>query len=87
MGFDHLPPDLQPSDRPTSRQFQPSPGDTPTPDPWAIVSTLLAGPLVWGGAGWLADRWLGWSPALTVFGILIGAVTSFYIVYVRFGRD
>ncbi|MGV1003993.1 MAG: AtpZ/AtpI family protein [Candidatus Nanopelagicales bacterium] len=85
MGTDRLPPDLRPPARPGK---QPPSGDgDPAPDPWAIVSTLLAGPLVWGAAGWVGDRWLGTDPALTVLGILIGAVTAFYIVYVRFGRE
>ncbi len=53
---------------------------------WSALGSLLAGPLVWGGVGLLADRWLGTSPALTVTGVVVGAITAFYIVYVRFGR-
>jgi F0F1-type ATP synthase assembly protein I len=43
--------------------------------------------MVWGGLGYLADRVLGTEPALTIAGVVLGAATAFYIVYVRFGRD
>jgi ATP synthase protein I len=68
----------------------------PEPDPlvpqgedvaWSALGTLLAGPITWGGVGWLADRWLGTSPTLTVIGVVVGAITAFAIVYLRFGRD
>lgn len=87
MNADWLPDDLTaPGTVQRTAASQPS-ADEVVPDPWAIVSTLLAGPLVWGAAGWLADRSWGTAPGFTVAGILIGAVLAFYIVYVRFGRD
>ncbi len=86
MGGEWLPDDLS-APRPERQcPATPRPAEQPVPDPWAIVSTLLAGPLVWGTLGWLADRAWGTGPALTVTGILVGAVSAFYIVYVRFGR-
>ncbi|MCU0302192.1 MAG: AtpZ/AtpI family protein [Candidatus Nanopelagicales bacterium] len=54
---------------------------------WSALGTLLAGPITWGGIGWLADRWLGTSPTLTAIGVVVGSLTAFAIVYVRFGRD
>lgn len=54
---------------------------------WSALGSLLAGPIVWGGVGWLLDQWLGTGRILTAVGIVVGALTSFYIVYVRFGRD
>ncbi len=66
---------------------------TPPPDfsggddmVWAITGTLLAGPAVWGLVGFGVDRLLDTSLFLP-FGVVFGAVASFYIVYVRFGRD
>lgn len=55
-------------------------------DAWSLISTLVAGPATWGGIGWLVDRWLDTSPWCTVLGIIIGAVTSFYIVIKRTGQ-
>lgn len=54
---------------------------------WSALGTLLAGPITWGGLGWLLDRWLGTSPTLTAIGVVVGSLTAFGIVYVRFGRD
>lgn len=60
-------------------------GGPPRPsggDPWTIMATLLSGMVVWGGAGWLADQWLG-THFLTLIGLLIGTAAAFYLVYLR----
>jgi uncharacterized membrane protein YqaE (UPF0057 family) len=54
---------------------------------WSALGSLLAGPLVWGGVGYLADQWLGTGRLLTALGVVGGSLTAFYIVYLRFGRD
>ena len=54
---------------------------------WGMVSTLLAGPLVWGGVGMLVDALVGTTRIFLPLGIVIGSLVSFYIVYVRFGRE
>jgi ATP synthase protein I len=54
---------------------------------WAISSTLLAGILVWGGLGYLADRLLGTDPVLLATGMVVGAAGSIYLVYVKYGRE
>jgi len=54
---------------------------------WSALGSLLAGPLVWGGVGMLVDRWLGTQRTFAAIGIVVGSLTAFYIVYVRFGRD
>jgi hypothetical protein len=51
---------------------------------WAVTGTLLSGMAVWGGAGWLLDRWLGilfFAPA----GILLGTAVAIWLVVVRYG--
>jgi len=53
---------------------------------WSIVSYLLSGILVWGGVGWLLDRWIGSSPVFTVIGILGGCGLGIYLGYMRFTR-
>jgi F0F1-type ATP synthase assembly protein I len=55
-------------------------------DPWSIVAYLLSGMLIWGGAGWLLDRWLGTS-FLVLIGLLIGTGLSLYLIYVRLGSS
>jgi F0F1-type ATP synthase assembly protein I len=52
---------------------------------WDIIAYLLTGMLLWGGAGWLLDRWLG-TRVFIMFGLLLGAGISTYLVYVRYGR-
>ena len=54
---------------------------------WGMVSTLVSGPLVWGGIGMLIDSLVGTTRIFLPLGIVLGFVVSFYIVYVRFGRE
>ncbi len=53
---------------------------------WSITGTLLAGILVWGGAGKLLDHWLGFEALFTPIGMLVGMFTSIWLVYWRYGR-
>ncbi|WP_245974474.1 AtpZ/AtpI family protein [Thermomonospora umbrina] len=52
---------------------------------WSIPSYILSGMAVYGGAGWLLDRWLGTS-ALFPIGILVGLGLALYLVFHRYGR-
>lgn len=47
---------------------------------------LLAAILVWGGAGWLADRWLGTTPWLLGVGSLVGYAAGLYLIWLRSER-
>ena len=76
-------PSPQPSDAPLHASLTPR-GEAVA---WSALGSLLAGPIVWGGIGFLADRWLGTGRVLTAIGIVVGSLTAFYIVYLRFGRD
>lgn len=49
---------------------------------WGLISTLVGGPAVWGAIGYGADRVLDTSVLLPI-GVVVGFVTSFYIVYVK----
>ena len=53
---------------------------------WSIIATLVAGPAVWGAIGFGVDALADTSRLFTALGVVIGFVTSLYIVYVRFGR-
>jgi F0F1-type ATP synthase assembly protein I len=53
---------------------------------WAITSTLIGGIVTVGGLGYLLDRVLGTGTAFTAIGIVLGAASGIYIVYLRWGR-
>ena len=53
---------------------------------WTVLAYLLTGPFVYGGLGWLADRWLGTSPWFVLIGILGGMALALYLVWFRYGR-
>lgn len=55
---------------------------------WAVISYLLAGMLVWGGAGWLLDWWLEIPNHLaTFFGGVLGAGAGLYLVVKNMGKS
>jgi ATP synthase protein I len=54
---------------------------------WSIVSYLLSGMAVWGGAGWLLDRWAGLDRVFFPIGLIVGIIAALYLVYVRYGRS
>jgi len=68
-----------------------------TPDPndmWAGMSTgvtisayLLSGLLFWGGIGFLVD-WLAGTPKVfTAIGMIVGAASGIYLIYLRYGKE
>lgn len=71
-------------------QTQPS-GPPPPAEPvrfddggvWSMIGTLVAGPVVWGGIGFGIDRVTESSGTYAAVGVLVGFVTSMYIMYVR----
>lgn len=52
---------------------------------WTVLAYLISGPLLYGGLGWVADRWLGTGPWLVLVGILGGMTAAIYLVWVRYG--
>jgi F0F1-type ATP synthase assembly protein I len=50
---------------------------------WTVLSYLISGPLVYGGIGWLADRWLG-TGVFVAIGIVVGMGLSLYIIVMRY---
>ena len=53
---------------------------------WAITSTLVGGMVTVGGLGYLLDRLLDSGSGFTALGIVLGAASAIYIVYLRYGR-
>ncbi len=49
---------------------------------WGLISTLVGGPAVWGAIGYGVDSLLDTSAFLPI-GVVVGFVTSIYIVYVK----
>lgn len=62
-----------------------SPSVEPTGDPWHAFGFIVSGVLVYGLAGWAADRWFGTS-WLVVVGILFGAGMGIYMTWARFNK-
>jgi F0F1-type ATP synthase assembly protein I len=45
---------------------------------------MLSGIIVWGGVGWLLDRW--WETRVfTLVGTLLGLTVAIYLVVVKYG--
>lgn len=53
---------------------------------WTIVGYMLSGLLFWGGAGYLADKYLN-TTYLTLIGVLLGMGGALYLIWLRFGRE
>ncbi len=52
---------------------------------YVALSYILAGLLLYGGLGWLGDRYLGTRFCLPA-GIILGTVLSLYLIARRFGH-
>lgn len=53
---------------------------------WTITSYLITGLGFWGGVGFALDHYLK-TNLWTLVGLLVGAGTGFYLIWVRFIRD
>ena len=53
--------------------------------PDVAVSYPVAGMVLYGGLGWLVDRWVGTS-FLAVTGIVVGGVLGLWLTVLRFTR-
>lgn len=49
----------------------------------ALGMQFAGGIIMFMLAGFFLDRWLTWTPILTISGTLVGAVLSFLVVYTR----
>lgn len=47
----------------------------------------MSGLLVWGGVGYLLDRWAGFHWLFLPIGLIAGMGGAIAIVYLRYGRD
>lgn len=51
-----------------------------------VLAYLITGPIVFGGLGLLADRWLEVT-GLVALGIVLGMALSLYIIWLRYGTS
>ncbi|CAB4563361.1 MAG: hypothetical protein F2555_01355 [Actinobacteria bacterium] len=54
---------------------------------WSIVGYMLSGLIFWGGAGYLADKYIFNTGYLTLVGFLLGMGGALYLIWLRFGRE
>jgi F0F1-type ATP synthase assembly protein I len=52
---------------------------------WTALAYLITGPLLYGGLGWLLDRWLN-TRFFIVVGLIGGMALAVYVIYVRYGQ-
>jgi F0F1-type ATP synthase assembly protein I len=74
---------IRPPDASGSEEPDAAPGDPGTQDPWAAFGYFVAGVLLYGGIGFVLDRWLDTSFLLPV-GILFGVLVAMYMVFARY---
>ena len=54
-------------------------------DAYGALGLVIAGVLVWGGAGWLVSEWLD-NRLFVMLGLLLGMGAGLYLVWFRYGR-
>ena len=53
---------------------------------WTMAADIVTGTFLWGGIGWLIDRWLGTDPWVMVAGFLIGNAIGIYAAMLHMKR-
>ena len=51
-----------------------------------VLAHLITGPVLFGGLGWLLDRWLGVT-AFVAVGLILGMGLSLYTIWLRYGTS
>jgi F0F1-type ATP synthase assembly protein I len=69
------------------RTQEPAGGPHRPVDPMALISYLISGIVVYGGIGWLLDRWLGFASLFFPIGLVLGVAAGGYLGYMRFLRS
>lgn len=62
-----------------------SPGASGEAAAWTVLAHLISGPLLYGGLGWLLDRWRDTFPVFTAIGVCGGMALALYLVWFRYG--
>jgi ATP synthase protein I len=72
----------QPPGTPPEDDFPPPPNSN---GGYVAISYLIGGMVVWGGIGWLVDRWLGTEGIALGIGAVLGGAAGVYLIARRLG--
>ena len=72
----------QPPGSPPEDDFPPPPNSN---GGYVAISYLIGGMVVWGGIGWLVDRWLGTEGIALGIGAVLGGAAGVYLIARRLG--
>jgi F0F1-type ATP synthase assembly protein I len=50
-------------------------------DPYSITGYLLSGMVLYGGVGWLIDRWAGTSDVFAPIGVVFGLAAGMFLTF------
>lgn len=50
-------------------------------DPYAITGYLLSGMVLYGGLGWLIDKWAGTSSVFAPIGVVFGLAAGLFLTF------
>src|SRR5207249_1158450 len=50
-------------------------------DPYSITGYLLSGMVLYGGLGWLIDRWAGTSNVFAPIGVVFGLAAGLFLTF------
>lgn len=53
---------------------------------WTMVADVVTGTFLWGGIGWLVDRWLGTDPWVMIVGFVVGNAIGIYAASLHMRR-
>ncbi|GAA2522097.1 AtpZ/AtpI family protein [Pilimelia columellifera] len=71
-------------DQPSQSSGAPNGDEPPRSDQgWAVMGYLIGGMAVWGGVGYLVDRWLDTGGIATAIGLVLGMAGAIYLVVRR----
>ena len=73
----------RPSQEPEAGSGPRTPRHADRGDGWTLAMELLTATFLWGGIGWLADRWLATAPVLMLLGFVLGNALGVYLIWVR----
>ena len=71
----------------TSSEVVPERDNTTADVAWSMTSYLITGMALYGGLGWLLDRWLGHDALFLPIGVLVGIALAITLVFARTAKS
>jgi ATP synthase protein I len=50
-------------------------------DPWSITGHIISGMVLYGGLGWLVDRWVGTGNVFAPIGVIFGLAAGLFLTF------